>query len=332
MKKITFLAFSVAFCFAAHAQWNESGNNYTIGNLGIGIQTAVSKLHVAVNEDDLSWPVVLNNQRNSSTLSGYGVGLKLKHSWNHENKWSGIASIQESTWANESGLALYANESEKVRIRANGDVGIGLTAPLGKLHISGGSSNTLIWPLIVNNTLNAQSMTHYGVGIKLKHSHNGELGKWSGIASIQESSWANASGLALYADESEKVRIRSNGNVGIGVTNPTQKLQVAGMVYSTEVKVEVAAGTGPDYVFEPDYELRSLPETQAYITEKKHLPEIPSAREMEAEGIDLGEMNLLLLKKIEELTLHLIDQHTDINEMKELLQQQQTEIERLKNQ
>ncbi|MEM0942053.1 MAG: helicase associated domain-containing protein [Bacteroidota bacterium] len=79
----------------------------------------------------------------------------------------------------------------------------------------------------------------------------------------------------------------------------------------------------PDYVFEPDYELRSLQETKEYISEYKHLPEIPSAKEMEANGVDLGDMNMRLLKKIEELTLHQI-------ELLERLEKQQEQINELK--
>ena len=104
-----------------------------------------------------------------------------------------------------------------------------------------------------------------------------------------------------------RLTIQSDGNIGIGIDNPTQKLQVAGTVYSTEVKVEIAAGQGPDYVFESDYELRTLKEIKEYITENKHLPEIPSAKKMEANGVKIGDMNMRLLKKIEELTLYQIE-------------------------
>lgn len=97
------------------------------------------------------------------------------------------------------------------------------------------------------------------------------------------------------------------GNLGVGTINPTHKLTVKGTVYSTEVKVDVNAGTGPDYVFEPTYNLPTLAETEAYIKANKHLPEVPSAKEMEANGINLSEMNMLLLKKVEELTLHVIE-------------------------
>jgi hypothetical protein len=99
----------------------------------------------------------------------------------------------------------------------------------------------------------------------------------------------------------------SNGRVGIGTTTPDAKLTVAGDISSREVRVTVNAGTGPDYVFEKDYDLLPLSELEAYITQNKHLPEVPSAKQMEAEGLNLKEMNLVLLKKVEELTLYLIE-------------------------
>ncbi|MCZ8215088.1 MAG: tail fiber protein, partial [Cyclobacteriaceae bacterium] len=107
--------------------------------------------------------------------------------------------------------------------------------------------------------------------------------------------------------------VANNGNVGIGTTNPTEKLTVNGNVYSKEVKVDVNAGTGPDYVFEPTYQLPSLTEIENYIKANKHLPEVPSAKEMETNGINLSEMNMLLLKKVEELTLHLIEANKKID-------------------
>ena len=83
---------------------------------------------------------------------------------------------------------------------------------------------------------------------------------------------------------------------------------------------------GPDYVFEKDYKLKTLTEVQKYITANKHLPEIPSAKNMEQNGVDLSEMNMKLLKKVEELTLYLIEnekqlkeQRKEINGLKELI-------------
>jgi len=109
--------------------------------------------------------------------------------------------------------------------------------------------------------------------------------------------------------------VKANGRVGIGI-NPTEKLSVDGTILSEEVRVEVV--DPPDFVFAPNYNLMPLAETEAYIKANHHLPEVPSAVEMQEEGLELGKMNMLLLQKIEELTLHQIEQHKKI----ELLQKQ----------
>ena len=128
--------------------------------------------------------------------------------------------------------------------------------------------------------------------------------KWSGIASVQESAWANASGLALFSDQTEKVRISAGGNVGIGTTSPSAKLEVDGNIITEEVKVLDV--TGADFVFEEDFELRTLNEVETFINQNGHLPDIPPATEMQENGIELGDMNMKLLQKIEELTLYVL--------------------------
>ncbi|HWW40184.1 MAG TPA: hypothetical protein VNZ46_12765, partial [Pedobacter sp.] len=97
----------------------------------------------------------------------------------------------------------------------------------------------------------------------------------------------------------------SQGNVGIGTLTPKEKLSVNGKIRAQELKVETA--NWPDYVFEKDYQLPTLEQTEKHIQEKGHLPGIPSASEVKAEGIEVGDMNAKLLKKIEELTLYLIE-------------------------
>ena len=87
--------------------------------------------------------------------------------------------------------------------------------------------------------------------------------------------------------------------------------------------------TVPDYVFEPDYKLPSLNELKAYVEKNHHLPEIPPAKEMEKDGIKLGDMNMKLLKKIEELTLYLIEQDRQYEEQQKVNKALQNQIDQL---
>lgn len=124
------------------------------------------------------------------------------------------------------------------------------------------------------------------------------------------------------------MKISNTGNVGIGTgtTAPDAKLAVNGDIHATQVKV-TATVPGPDYVFDNDYKLITLPEIKDYITKNHHLPEIPSAVQIAKEGLDLGDMNLRLLKKVEELTLYLIDKDAKLQ-----LQQKQIEDQQKINQ
>ncbi|MBI2269831.1 MAG: hypothetical protein HYU69_05670 [Bacteroidetes bacterium] len=123
--------------------------------------------------------------------------------------------------------------------------------------------------------------------------------------------------------------VGTTGNVGIGTTIPSQKLEVAGAIRATELIIADATRVNfvvysngyvrardilidaqpitPDYVFEKNYNLKSLGEVEQYIKANKHLPNIPSAKEFEAKGITVGEIEMKLLEKIEELTLYVIE-------------------------
>ena len=133
------------------------------------------------------------------------------------------------------------------------------------------------------------------------------------------------------------MRIDHNGNVMIGKTTADAKLDVAGTIKAEEIQVTLASmdnlnlngtlaannitvkanGNTADFVFEENYNLQDLDQVEAYIKEHKHLPNIPSADEMEAQGVNLAEMNKLLLQKIEELTLYAIEKDKESKKMKE---------------
>ncbi len=111
------------------------------------------------------------------------------------------------------------------------------------------------------------------------------------------------------------IKALENGNVGIGTATPAEKLSVNGKIRAKEIKVET--NNWPDYVFEEGYQSISLAELENYIKVNKHLPEMPSAKEVETNGVELGMLNKKLLQKVEELTLLLIAQHKEINGLKQ---------------
>jgi hypothetical protein len=122
-----------------------------------------------------------------------------------------------------------------------------------------------------------------------------------------------------------------SGSVGIGTTNPgTYKLAVAGKVAAwEEVKVLNPSSTFPDYVFAPSYKLRSLAEVESYIKQNQHLPEVPAAATVAQEGMGLVEMNTIAIKKIEELTLYLIEQNKRLTKLEQENQELRREVEAL---
>ena len=105
-------------------------------------------------------------------------------------------------------------------------------------------------------------------------------------------------------------------------------MDVRGTIYGTGLIIngiakakEVIVTNTPtaDFVFDKSYNLRPLQEVESYVNENKHLPEIPSATEMEQNGVNLNELTIQLLQKVEELTLYTIQQEKRIKELEEQL-------------
>jgi len=177
----------------------------------------------------------------------------------------------------------------------------------------------------------------YGIGVY------GE-GGWIGVRGYANSTTYNSYSYGLYGEangsNSAGVRIGVYGTAYGGATNwagyfssgsvyiandlrigTTQQaagysLSVNGKIACTEVLVQALAGW-PDYVFAKDYKLMSLTDLEKSIQTNKHLPGIPSAIEVENQGIQLGDMQKKLLEKVEELTLHLIDQNKQIADLQD---------------
>jgi len=124
--------------------------------------------------------------------------------------------------------------------------------------------------------------------------------------------------------------VKSNGKMILGPSSfalncpdcNDYRLFVKNGIRTEKVKVDIAADNGwADYVFEKDYKLMPLNELDKFISENGHLPEVPTTEEAIKNGVELKEMNILLLKKVEELTLYMIQQNKEIKELKNKVQQ-----------
>ncbi|WP_052496463.1 hypothetical protein [Pedobacter lusitanus] len=140
--------------------------------------------------------------------------------------------------------------------------------------------------------------------------------------------WSLYVGNPFFPDgASLAIKAITNGNVGIGIANPAEKLSVNGNIRAKEIKVET--DNWPDYVFHEGYPVQSLPELEKYIKINKHLPDMPSAQKAENDGISLGEMNKLLLKRLEETTMQLIELNKKVDQQYQLIDQQNKRIDTL---
>jgi len=236
-----------------------------------------------------------------------------------------------------SPATLQSDLAERMRIDFLGNVAIGVPKPAARLHVSavsggpiakfsqtdtsGGDGTLTI--LNATNTPNVYIPTILGRAYFPGHPFGlnviGEVedivpvGGDTVLAAITLNGRAktgvklnNSNVLSVNNAGQNMMVVKADGSVGIGTTD-TQgyKLAVNGAGIFTQVKVKVYSAW-PDYVFSDSYSLPSLQSLEQFIAANKHLPEIPAEKEVQAEGQDLGEMNRLLLKKVEELTLYII--------------------------
>jgi hypothetical protein len=191
--------------------------------------------------------------------------------------------------------------TERMRVSPTGNVGIGTTNPARKLEVAG------IIRLPDNNQV-----------------------EWGGTGNYVYGSNANNL-LAFATNSAERMRIDVDGNIGIGTTDPQgHKLAVNGDIIATKITVK-PYGNWPDYVFKPQYHLPSLTEVKSYIDQNQHLPDMPSEQEVAKEGVDLGEIVKIQTKKIEELTLYMIEKDREMKEVKDQKEKQEKRIELLES-
>ena len=193
-----------------------------------------------------------------------------------------------------------------------GDVGLGLTNPDHKLHIKGGdmlieeSGSNEDADLLLRNKLG------YAVDLWVDTPSNDAL-----LQTYRSGGGATHSLILGGGHWEQTLFVVPGRKVGISTKNVPEgyKLAVDGKVICEEMKVALSQNWG-DFVFNKDYELMPLESVEDYITENSHLPNIPSATEVEEEGLELGEMQRLQMIKIEELTLHLIEMKKEIDSLK----------------
>jgi hypothetical protein len=205
--------------------------------------------------------------------------------------------------ASQTDLFLQLNAESNVQIAGGGgNVGIGLftgisTVPTEKLHVLGN--------LRVDD------------GIFLSNENMIFRSAMSGSANNNIIFQNNA--------EAEMMRINMDGNVGIGTSTPSQKLEVDGTIKATSFVS--SASSFPDYVFDEDYKLLTLDKVDAFVKEHRHLPNMPSEKEVVENGLDMTDVVIKSVENIENIYLHLIQ----LNEKIEALEQENRQLKKLLN-
>lgn len=338
MKKMLFCLPIIFICFHASGQTNVVKDT---GSIGIGTLVPVDKLEIYSGGQSY-----IQLSHTSDVLGNVG-GIKYRMAGTPV----GLIEVERTVASNRlSAMKFFVktgNLTEVMRLHNNGFVGIGSTAPMAKLHVSA-SPNTQIARFGYDNLpvtdayltfSNATGLTDQfipaitgrslapGRVFGLYFTAEAEdvvppTGEAFGAAVILDgrtkagARLQNNNILAVNSAGQNLMIVKGDGSVGIGtVDTKGYKFAVNGTGIFTRVKVK-SYSAWPDFVFDHDYELPSLYEVESYIKAHKHLPDIPSASEVEEEGQDLGEMNKKLLQKVEELTLHLIALKKEVDALK----------------
>jgi hypothetical protein len=292
---------------------SEKARLIASGNLGIGVTNPWAKLDVRTPGANAGDQYALNLQ-NPSSAAYATVNLTLSSG---SSSFSTVGAQRNNSG---SGSTLFFQTSDntggiqpRMYINEAGNVGIGAQNYVSKLTVTSTSTADGVW-VSGTGTTNVALLNNMTPGAWNSITQTGDnmiMWKGSGIDN------SDAGGLVLgpWSNYATGIRIAPTGNVGIGVANPgTYKLAVEGTMGARKVKVTQASWS--DFVFEKNYQLPSLKEVEEFIHTNKHLPGIPTTKEVEKNGLDVGDTQALLLQKIEELTLYIIQQQKEIDELK----------------
>jgi hypothetical protein len=302
---------SVAFGMGALTQNKIGGGNTAVGNNAMSLMTS-GELNVAVG---------LNSMRN--TVSGNfntAVGM---NALEYFQTGVGNVGVGNSTLGSGSLVGDF-------------NVAVGTSA---LRYIQVGSYNTILGGESFRSLAKGSNNINVGhSNARLITSGNNNIFIGSFITPYNTTAPENELNIGNWI-------VGNNGTIGIGQfttqlpadgiapDGQKYKLFVKDGIRTERVKVDIAANNGwADYVFEKNYKLMPLNDLAQFIDENGHLPEVPTIEEAIKNGIELKEMNILLLKKVEELTLHLIDQNKQLLDQKNQLKKQNEDIEKLKNQ
>jgi len=329
---VTPLLFATVFSQTAVPVYTTSGQTPTTNRLAFFTGTT-SIGNSLLSQDAANYMLKLENiflQQATDADNGYNRGgLSWNMTWNYStNLWNVYATGYNDFAAihklnTGGGLAFYLHNGtantaftftnsqlsqyEVMRLTTTG-LGVGVSSPAAKFDVKLGNDNDKLQIRRASSTGKSQ--------LVLSNESGTELWRFGLLTGGSDGfSFYDGTRHALLFQKNGNITFEPAGQVNIGTNSANKNLFVYGTIQGKEVYVTTTASDWPDYVFSSGYELSSLSQVSQFVRQNGHLPEMPSAAEVEENGIELGVMNKLLLKKVEELTLHMIEQEKRINEL-----------------
>ena len=301
------LFFLISFIGAAFAQANVFPAS---GNVGIGTTAPTDNLQVVASVSGSVGVSGSTGNVKDFKFETAGVQRWILRSDGTAESGANAGSDFNILGRDDSGTLLGSYLFVK---RSNGNTGIGTITPTSKLSIQLGSNEDRQLDISLIGSSLPTGQRHAYLGI----TNGGGTAPFNTVGDLYVAPRTTISAAIRFitydgTSVGERMILDGTGNLGIGTSNTYgNKLAVNGAVLATAVTVKLNANW-PDYVFKPSYHLPLLSDVKTYIDQNNRLPEMPSEAQVAKEGVNLGEMNKLLVKKVEELTLYLIEQNKRI--------------------